>query len=584
MKFINTTLERPYRSGATDVDGPVRSTPGASDSASTPAPPDTTQEGDRGLFGPLSPTQPRAIANELNSHSGDALSSPGNDSRFVGNLNPESTFLADGPRTGEGYTRSDPIGVWVSRRGPSGGAPSLGTPATSRDLLPLRSLLPGHSMDNFLKLVPPGSHYEGLKAIYLRDIHRMFPAMDLTILERSESIVSQTLSKQAICLAAGAHPDAKAFLIIGSESGNPMSYSDFAHQISSAMRGILNAGLIVDRIQLIPILVILSLYTYSSEDRHLSAELAALAVSHTHTVGLHHQTPGTRSENSAYLATLFCCVWALDRLNAAFNGRPVMMHERDFGRDLQACISQQESCFRLLLENISLLDRAIQLYRPPALGLPNELVQKLPTFESLVEKAEAIAIDTRVLATLELLYHAIVILSCKAPTTSLPSSSSSSSYMKTCQRLSSVSITTIAEDMGGLLPRFTFLPPDSAGGVPEPQGPHAATSTPGLGTPHPAEPHSRALGSSGQGDTSASYESLIPPPPDTSFPGGLARIDLFEYLNADFDLGAIDAVLGDTTGDILDNCTRMLPTSQKSSGLIIYIVFPKVDPSIPECL
>ena len=375
----------------------MRSTPGGSDSASTRAPPDTTQEGDRGLFAPLSPTQPRAIANELNSHSGDALSSPGNDSRFVGNLNPESTFLADGPRTSEGYTRLDPIGVWVSRRGPSGGAPSLGTPATSRDLPPLRSLLPGHSIDNFLKLVPPGSHYEGLKAIYLRDIHRMFPAMDLTILERSESIVSQTLSKQAICLAAGAHPDAKAFLIVSSESGNPMSYSDFAHQISSAMRGILNAGLIVDRIQLIPILVILSLYTYSSEDRHLSAELAALAVSHTHTVGLHHQTPGTRSENSAYLATLFCCVWALDRLNAAFNGRPVMMHERDFGRDMHACINQQEACFRLLLENISLLDRAIQLYRPPALGLPNELVQKLPTFESLVEKAEAIAIDTRVL-------------------------------------------------------------------------------------------------------------------------------------------------------------------------------------------
>ncbi len=89
--------------------------------------------------------------------------------------------------------------------------------------------------------------------------------------------------------------------------------------------------------------------------------------------------------------------------------------------------------------------------------------------------------------------------------------------------------------------------PDSPSCVPEPQGPHAATSAPGLGTPHPAEAHSRAPGSPGQGDTSASYEALIPPPPDTSFPEGLARIDLFEYLNADFDLGAIDAVLGDTT-------------------------------------
>jgi len=30
---------------------------------------------------------------------------------------------------------------------------------------------------------------------------------------------------------------------------------------------------------------------------------------------------------------VFCCVWALDKLNAAFHGRPVLVHERDSARE-----------------------------------------------------------------------------------------------------------------------------------------------------------------------------------------------------------------------------------------------------------
>jgi hypothetical protein len=180
-----------------------------------------------------------------------------------------------------------------------------------------------------------------------------------------------------------------------------MPYSDFANTISSAMRAVINSGLIKDRTKVIPVLIILSLHTYCSDDRHLPAELAALAVSHAHTMGLHHpRNPGTGNGNSAYLERLFCCVWAMDRLTAAFHGRPIIMHDRDCGRDLQACFSRQEPCFRLFLENVSLLDSVINLYRP---ALPSSVQgesQEIPRFEELVEKAEACNLEPHLLRTL----------------------------------------------------------------------------------------------------------------------------------------------------------------------------------------
>jgi hypothetical protein len=94
---------------------------------------------------------------------------------------------------------------------------------------------------------------------------------------------------------------------------------------------------------------------------------------------------------------LFCCVWALDKLNAAFHGRPVMMHERDIGRDLEACFSQQEPCFQLFLRTVSLLDKVIGLYRPrqdPSVMPEHDF----PLFEDLVERSDALYIDSQYLA------------------------------------------------------------------------------------------------------------------------------------------------------------------------------------------
>jgi hypothetical protein len=88
-------------------------------------------------------------------------------------------------------------------------------------------------------------------------------------------------------------------------------------------------------------------------------------------------------------------------MNAAFNGRPVQMHERDIRKDLDHCFKQQEPCFRLFLEVIMLLDKVIDLYRPLASpGAPTTLNWDFPSFEEVVLKCGGSQIGTSALGML----------------------------------------------------------------------------------------------------------------------------------------------------------------------------------------
>lgn len=323
---------------------------------------------------------------EDKSHPTDSHSNH-NDDRFVGDLNPEGAFLADSPATSRGHAESNAVGVWYSRRNNGGSlTPELAS-AVSID----------YEVHQFLAVLPKNEDYEHLERIYIRDVHRILPVMNLDILRMPTSTISQVLCKQAICLAAGSNPSARPYLTLGQGSSAVLSHSEFALRLSSAIRKALSLGLVKDRVQAVAIMVILSLYTHFSQDRHLSAELAAQAVSNAQTVGLHLQNPPARSEDPAYLTRLFCCVWAMDQLNAAFHGRPVMIHERDLGRDMVECIREQDSCFRLFLEIVVLLGCIIDLYRPAAKNTGCVVMEDFPSFDSLVEKSKALGVESRLL-------------------------------------------------------------------------------------------------------------------------------------------------------------------------------------------
>lgn len=306
-------------------------------------------------------------------------------------------------------TETDSIGVWISHKSPakftkrnptsvtdqprssSGNAPDLGIPR----------LFTSHLEDACMRLLPEESDFQSIYKIYLEDIHPIFPVIDQGAFESTPAgSPDGVLLRQAICLAASAKPMAKDFLKFDSQTTSFSSRTEFIREIVFAIRTSLNLGLVKDKLVLIQALSLMGLFTQFADDRDLSAELTASAISYCHTTGLHLRSKDNNTGSLASGSRLFCCVWALDRLNAAFHGRPVLMHERDFDRDLETCFSEQEPCFQLFLRTVLLLDKVISLYRPEKEAVvPWE--QDFPLFEDLVERSNALSVKSRLLGKTE---------------------------------------------------------------------------------------------------------------------------------------------------------------------------------------
>ncbi|KAI8291573.1 hypothetical protein K4K60_001274 [Colletotrichum sp. SAR11_57] len=129
---------------------------------------------------------------------------------------------------------SNSVGVWYSRRNVRGS--EISTEVAS-------AVSADHAEHQFLAVLPRRAYYEKLEKIYLRDVHRIFPVLNLDILKKPVSTTSQILCKQAICLAAGSSPSAKPFLSLGEDSTIILTYPEFAQRLSSAIRKAIGLGL-----------------------------------------------------------------------------------------------------------------------------------------------------------------------------------------------------------------------------------------------------------------------------------------------------------------------------------------------------
>lgn len=81
-------------------------------------------------------------------------------------------------------------------------------------------------------------------------------------------------------------------------------------------------------------------------------------------------------------------------MNAAFNGRPVLMHDRDVRTDLTECFDHQPPTFRLFLQVMGLLDKIIDLYRVTSSLDPIAMEFSYPSFEDLVLRSDGEAISS----------------------------------------------------------------------------------------------------------------------------------------------------------------------------------------------
>lgn len=360
----------------------------------------------------------------------ESNSSDNEEGRFVGELNPESIFLATSSPKTISSSGDDNIGIWIPRRALYGSHGSrnnsASTPALTGGPLLSNILIP-YMQRQCLSIVPVPADFSALYRIYRREVHPLFPAIDIKAFNsQSPDAPSAIILKQGICLAASTSLRAQQHLKIPSrhleQSVDGGHIGTFRERISTAIRMAVDMGFVKDHMVITQAFALLALFSQFSRHAQLSAEVTARTISHAQTMGLHLEAPQEK-DSGEYLGRLFCCVWALDKLNAAFHGRPTMMHKHDFGRDLSKHIAAQEGCFRLFLNVVLRLDEVIGLYRP-GLSPPSSAPESLPSFEQLIYECEALRVVPQQLATVETLYHAVSMLACRTRTVSQTNSPS----------------------------------------------------------------------------------------------------------------------------------------------------------------
>ena len=313
-------------------------------------------------------------------------------SRFIGDLNPEGVLLAaTSPESTRTTSSVDNIGVWL--------ADKLSKRAVQFDpkvpqQQPRASLFYGSTLliqsvivpileQECLSVLPPPGDLDALCLFYFGKMHPIFPVIDE---DKFRSLPLATpariLLQQGICLVASMNFSMGKHLRL-TDGGPRLNYGEFGTRILAAMRLSVEMSLVTDKIVLISALALMSFFVEGPEGRELSTHHSGQAVQYVHSLGLHLQGQYT-DQVDGHAVSLFCCIWALDRLNAAFHGRPVTMHQRDLGRNLEECIDRQQPPFRLFLQVIVLLDKIIDIYRPMLSPDEAKWEGDFPIFEDLM--------------------------------------------------------------------------------------------------------------------------------------------------------------------------------------------------------
>lgn len=251
-----------------------------------------------------------------------------------------------------------------------------------------------------LAVLPPEHEYQQLLMIYLDQNHPILPVIKQSdvLATRWPDSTRQIVFKQGIALVAALEPAASKLLRLDA-NGPLLSAEDYHQRLSTAIFASLDANALTDRVDHIRMLLLMFFYYQprAAAARDFSPLIFSQAVHYALGLGLHLCEYGRGSDDSgnADAECLFCILWALDRLNASFHGRPCYLHHRDTDRELDECIAKQElPAFRLFLGVAKMLDRVIHLYRPRNDGVESV---EMPIFESMIIQAGAERVPSRLL-------------------------------------------------------------------------------------------------------------------------------------------------------------------------------------------
>lgn len=354
---------------------------------------------------PGSATHPDSVRVEARPASKDAYL------RFVGDLSPEASFLTNSRPNADAHktSRHAEVGVWLGQRPDAGEElQTNGNDANidgriTYDSTTHRAGLTGlQAMSSLLRqeclsVLPPEYDFGILLSLYYSKIDPLFPILKQEVLDSHNPIESVAL-KQCICLVAAFDPKVRRHLRLP-HTERVLSPIEFREYVAAAVKQSLDLGFIHDKVVLLQVCVLMAFYAEKTNCSEVSTYYVSQAVHHSQTLGLHLGWPddGIRTEKSR---RIFWCIWVLDRLNAAANGRPILMHRPDMDMRIFETDIEQPPPFRLLIRISKFLDDVISIYRPQSSMTADEHINKGLTFEELVRETDAVDVGSALLGTL----------------------------------------------------------------------------------------------------------------------------------------------------------------------------------------
>jgi hypothetical protein len=317
--------------------------------------------------------------------------------RFVGDLSPEASFLLnrDAQNGDRSVSRHDLVGVWLGQKhdeqDPDASQIAEVSDASAAPGLILSSMqgLRPALRQECLSTLPPTYEFERLAELYFSKIDPIFPILHGDALENQNPLETVAL-KQCICLVASLDPSMRKYLRLPG-TDRIFSQISFRARIAAVVKQSLDLGFMRDKMVLLQVCALMALYVDKPGCSEVSTYYVSQVVHLSQTLGLHLGWPGdTAKEEKA--RRIFWCVWVLDRLNAATNGRPVLMHLRDFDRRIINSLDDQVPPFQLLIRITQYLDDTISMYRPHARSPDEPAESETQTFEDLVEDTKTLEI------------------------------------------------------------------------------------------------------------------------------------------------------------------------------------------------
>jgi hypothetical protein len=200
-------------------------------------------------------------------------------SRFIGDLNPEGIFLAaTSPDAIRGSSGDASIGIWLTTAlNRTASQDTLSTSQSQSSIFHgsgslIQKVLVPMLEQECLATIPPPDSFAVLSKIYFDKVHPVFPVINVDVYNNLPTSDShRILLQQAICLAASKNFVARPHLLLP-DSATPLTCREFGSKISSIMKLSMEIGLVTNKIVMIQALTLMSQFTDNPVGGDLTAQ------------------------------------------------------------------------------------------------------------------------------------------------------------------------------------------------------------------------------------------------------------------------------------------------------------------------